>query len=147
MGGFRLRATARETFYWAGTTALGCRSDRPPSVGDYNPLSAYISTVQKQFDALSSLSGDDLCDASVSLRSALFNAQLFYRAEEPRVSVNTHPCQQTTSLRDSDDILEGVLTFRTLKQLLSENLVRFPTITEDEIDDKSKGDALSKGIA
>lgn len=147
MGGFRLRATARETFYWAGTTALGSRSDRPPSVGDDNPLSAYISTVQKQFGALSSLSGDDLCDASVSLRSALFNAQLFYRAEESRVSVNTHPCQQTTSLRDSDDILEGVLTFRTLKQLLSENLVRFPTITEDEIDDKSKGDALSKGIA
>lgn len=46
-----------------------------------------------------------------------------------------------------DDIWEGVLTFDALKQLLSENLIAFPTITEDEIDDKSKGDALSKGFA
>lgn len=46
-----------------------------------------------------------------------------------------------------DEICHGVLTFYTLKQLLSENLIRFPIITEDEINDKSKGDALSKGIA
>lgn len=46
-----------------------------------------------------------------------------------------------------DDIWEGVLTISTLKNLLSENLIRFPSITEDEINDRSKGDALSKGIA
>lgn len=47
----------------------------------------------------------------------------------------------------TDDIWEGVLTFDSLKQLLFENLIAFPTITEDEINDRSKGDALSKGIA
>lgn len=47
----------------------------------------------------------------------------------------------------TDDIWEGVLTIDALKQLLIENLIAFPTITEDEINDRSKGDALSKGIA
>lgn len=46
-----------------------------------------------------------------------------------------------------DDIWEGVLTIDALKQLLFENLIVFPAISEDEINDRSKGDALSKGIA
>lgn len=46
-----------------------------------------------------------------------------------------------------DDIWEGVLTFDALKDLLSENRITIPTITEDEINDRSKGDTLSKGIA
>lgn len=46
-----------------------------------------------------------------------------------------------------DCICESVLTFDALKRLLSENLVTLPTITEDEINDRSKGDALAKGFA
>lgn len=46
-----------------------------------------------------------------------------------------------------DCICESVLTFDALKRFLSENLLTFPTITEDEIDDRSKGDALAKGFA
>lgn len=46
----------------------------------------------------------------------------------------------TTSLR------EGILTFDAFKKLLVEDLIDFPTITTDEINDRSKGDAFSKGI-
>lgn len=42
---------------------------------------------------------------------------------------------------------EGVLTFSSFQDLLIAKRIRFPTITEDEISDRSKGDALSKGIA
>ena len=45
------------------------------------------------------------------------------------------------------DVVEGVLTRRCFETLLSKNHITFPTISEDEINDKSKGDALSKGIA
>lgn len=48
---------------------------------------------------------------------------------------------------EGDGVIEGVLVFDAFKQLLTENLVRCPIISEDEINDKSKGDALSKGIA
>lgn len=147
MGGFRLKATARETFFWAGLPDLGSRIQRPASVSEDSPLSAYILQIQKQFDTLSTLSGDDLYDANLSLKSALFNSLLFYKPEEPNAFETTRLSEHRTSLRDSDTILEGALTTRTLKKLLSENLVRFPTITEDEINDRSKGDALSKGIA
>lgn len=47
----------------------------------------------------------------------------------------------------TDNIWECALTIDALKRLFSESLIRFPTITEDEINDKSKGDALSKCIA
>lgn len=43
----------------------------------------------------------------------------------------------------TDGIWEGALTFDALKRLLSENLIRLPTITEDEISDKGKGDAIT----
>ena len=45
------------------------------------------------------------------------------------------------------NVVEGVLTQQCFKVLLHENLITFPTITREEINDKSKGDALSKGIA
>ena len=45
------------------------------------------------------------------------------------------------------DVVEGVLTRRCFEALLSKNRIAFPTISEDEINDRSKGDALSKGIA
>ena len=44
-------------------------------------------------------------------------------------------------------LFEGVLTEGCLKALLCKGLISFPAITREEINDKSKGDALSKGIA
>lgn len=41
----------------------------------------------------------------------------------------------------------GVLSFRKFKSLLSSQKLRFPNVTEEEINDRSKGDALSKGVA
>ena len=47
----------------------------------------------------------------------------------------------------SGQLFEGVLTEDCLKALLRKGLISFPTVTREEINDKSKGDALSKGIA
>lgn len=41
----------------------------------------------------------------------------------------------------------GVLSFHKFKSLLSSQKLRFPDVTEEEINDRSKGDALSKGVA
>ena len=49
--------------------------------------------------------------------------------------------------RLGDDIWERVLHFYEFRQLLQEHKIDFPSTTEAEIDDRSKGDALSKGIA
>ena len=49
--------------------------------------------------------------------------------------------------RLGDGMLEGVLNFRSFLLLLQEHKIDFPSTTEEEIDDRSKGDALSKGIA
>ena len=45
------------------------------------------------------------------------------------------------------DMWEGVLEFRRFQWLLEEHKIEFPSTTAEEIDDRSKGDALSKGIA
>ena len=42
---------------------------------------------------------------------------------------------------------KGVLTHDTLRDLLQEGKIAFPTITEEEIEDRSKADGLAKGIA
>ena len=44
-------------------------------------------------------------------------------------------------------VWEGVLQFGNFQLLLQEHKIDFPTTTAEEIDDRSKGDALSKGIA
>ena len=49
--------------------------------------------------------------------------------------------------RLGDGIWEGVLQFDKLRWLLEGHKIDFPTTTAEEIDDRSKGDALSKGIA
>ena len=46
-----------------------------------------------------------------------------------------------------DGMLEGVLHFQSFLLLLQEHKIDFPLTTAEEIDDRSKGDALSKGIA
>lgn len=148
MGGLRLSTTARENFYWGGRTDLGYRTDRPLPVGQENPLSAYVSHIQSQFDTLSTLGGDDLWEAEHSLRRNLITGQRLYRHEEPDDSGFTQSFQYETLHKDSEHtIWEGTFTIDVLKQVLAEDLIRFPTITEDEINDRSKGDALSKGFA
>ena len=55
-------------------------------------------------------------------------------------------CIKRTRLGENG-VIEGVLTRNCLRALLRKNLIAFPTISKDEINDKSKGDALSKTIA
>ena len=57
------------------------------------------------------------------------------------------PAFKTRTKINEVDVVEGVLTLECFKALLRRNRIAFPTISKDEIDDKSKGDALSKGIA
>ena len=45
-----------------------------------------------------------------------------------------------------DDHPKGVLTFDTFCGLIEGECIDFPRITEDDILDRSKGDALSKGL-
>ena len=49
--------------------------------------------------------------------------------------------------RLGDDIWEGVLQSWDFRKLLEGHKIDFPSTSEAEIDDRSKGDALSKGIA
>ena len=57
------------------------------------------------------------------------------------------PTFKTRTKINEVDVVEGVLTQKCFKALLRKNRIAFPTISKDEINDKSKGDALSKGIA
>ena len=49
-------------------------------------------------------------------------------------------------LMDGDE-RKGVLTHDMLRNLLREGKIAFPTITEEEVEDRSKADGLAKGIA
>ncbi|EEB87467.1 hypothetical protein MPER_15171, partial [Moniliophthora perniciosa FA553] len=49
-------------------------------------------------------------------------------------------------LVDKSGVPKGTLTYWSIRQLKEMNLIAFPCITEKEIQDKSKGDALSKAI-
>ena len=46
----------------------------------------------------------------------------------------------------SRKIQVGVLSPESLDKLFDKRLIKFPTITEEEINDRSKGDALSKTL-
>lgn len=49
--------------------------------------------------------------------------------------------------RFGSEMWVGVLSYHKFKTLLSSQKLRFPEIDEAEINDRSKGDALSKGVA
>uniref|UniRef100_A0A0W0FG53 Uncharacterized protein n=1 Tax=Moniliophthora roreri TaxID=221103 RepID=A0A0W0FG53_MONRR len=49
-------------------------------------------------------------------------------------------------LVDESGVLKGTLTHQWMEELKEKNLIAFPSIAEKEIQDKSKGDALSKVI-
>lgn len=53
--------------------------------------------------------------------------------------------QRSKCLPD-EDVWEIVLTYEILVNLLFEDRIDFPNTTEEEIEDRSKGDALSKGM-
>lgn len=120
MGGFRLHTTARENFVETyHTPELRTRKLISPGA-QYQPQN-----------------GSDTFKANTHLICQITGK---YR---PRVISE----RDISRIDFGDDIWEGVLTISSLKTLLSENLIHFPSITEDEINDRSKGDALSKGIA
>lgn len=129
MGGFRLHATTFENHFFRYFVG---------------PEETYFATVRKR--------KVDLISGSLIFRPE--NAHKIWDGIKVQVNgvagmYNPEELAEEDASRIDfgDNIWEGVLTFEALKQLLSENLIAFPTITEDEIDDKSKGDALSKGFA
>lgn len=144
MGGFRLSTTARENFFWGGSSGLGSRLEKPQAINADHPLFSYFSRVRSQFDDAERLRGRDRQKAYTRLERTLIPEQFFYRRETPG-GTWTHDYSRDIGLEDA--IWEGVLSIDALERLIPENLVHFPTISEDEINDKSKGDALSKGIA
>ena len=64
--------------------------------------------------------------------------------EEERHAILRYAYQYQSRL--GDGMWEGVLQFNNFRYLLEEHEIDFPSMTEEEIDDRSKGDALSKGI-
>lgn len=152
MGGFRLRAPARENFYVKGSpdldlrrrkviTALGCyESD------DIAALCLRDSTYFQELPNDLQNKRGRIRDIASQNRNLIPN-HLHYRHEVTKDSwVDDISEDDASGIGSSDSIWEGVLTIDALKDLLAENIIIFPTITEDEIKDKSKGDALSKGF-
>lgn len=145
MGGFRLKATARENFFWKGSTAFGFRT-QPILDGQSPPVDIddRVSLLKKQYDIFPSLRRDEKQRMHRVLAHNLIPGHRLLKYEDSREIGASQSSERGPHLEFE---WEGVLTFDTLKTLLKENLIRFPTITEDEINDKSKGDALSKGFA
>lgn len=121
MGEFQLHITARENLFQKQSTSLRMRNNHPfPRFFLCRPAHVY-EIHRKIYDRIEEVTG---------------NRWILELSED-----------KASRIDFGDDIIEGVLKFDTLKQLLTENLIDFPTITEDEIRDRSKGDALSRGIA
>lgn len=144
MGGFRLSATARENLFRGGSTELGKRTESPLVVNEDHPLFTYISSVAKQLDVAQKLGIEERWKARKKILCNLIPKLFYYRHEPSGGSWTTN---YTWDNEPTDDIWEGVLTTRALVNLLSENLIHLPSITKDEITERSKGDALSKGFA
>lgn len=60
---------------------------------------------------------------------------------------NCFPAKHMLTPDYCNDICEGVITFESFKKLLPNILMNFPMISEDEIQDRSKKNALSKAFA
>lgn len=124
MGGFRLHATMLEN-HWVPTKKRYVRRDRNLIPGQIaNTLQwdnhRYWGTARTQINAF----GDGI-------------ESVYELSEEQFLTIKVEPYM----------IWKGVLTFNAFKRALNERLMRFPLIEKNEIDDKSKGDAVSKGIA
>lgn len=117
MGGFKLHATARP-----GVSHRGRRRPLIPNHFVCQPADSETSgrKIHNQINAVAREAGEWPYEVS--------------EADAARVEFG-------------DGIWEDVLTFEALKVLLSEIRVTIPTITGDEINDRSKGNTLSKGIA
>lgn len=120
MGGFRLIATAREMLYYNDAGVLRKRDD---------------AIIPRRF-----LIGPQQGTEITELIFRQLNKEAA-RLWPDEISSDASRAGFGASFR------QGVLTSDAFQKLLAENLINFPTITEDEINDKSKVDALSKGIA
>lgn len=148
MGGFRLCATARENFYWGGSIAIGVREQRPKTVEDQGYLHAYVTDIQQKYDLAETLDFKKMMGIHQSLYRNLITPEEFYCWEISDGPGAVQSLDYGQAEIDSDNLVfQGVLKLDVLKLLLLEKLVEFPTISDNEIDDKSKGDALSKVIA
>lgn len=125
MGGFRLQSTACENMFTKESTVLRLRDkELIPETFLCRPVdgAGLISKILVQIKQIEGVPRGDVWSGELSEANAM----------------------QTDF---GDDIWEGVLSYSVFKDLLSENLICFPDITENEINDRSKGDALSKSIA
>lgn len=120
MGGFRLIATAREMLYYNDAGVLRKRDD---------------AIIPRRF-----LIGPQQGSEITELIFRQLNKEAA-RLWPDEISSDDSRAGFGASFR------QGVLTSDAFQKLLAENLINFPTITEDEINDRSKVDALSKGIA
>lgn len=147
MGGFRLCATARENFFWAGSIDIGRRNDFPEEVEEQHHLHTYVSDVRRQYESLDERIGWYLAEKAIL--GTVIEESDFYRREAPsELGITQFYGYDTYPQEDSDELIwEGALRFKAFKRLLAEGLIQLPPITADEIDDRSKGDALSKGLA
>lgn len=152
MGGFRLRALASENFFVRGSPDLDLRRREAITALDCYESDDIAALCLRDSTQLMLLPvGEDIRVANIVSNSQNMNLipnNFHYRHETTKDSWVANISEDDASrIASSDSIWEGVLTISTLKRLLSENLITFPTITENEINDRSKGDALSKGIA
>lgn len=127
MGGTRLRTLQRENFFYKG---LG-------------PILRTLTT-REEYPWGPMYEPEFIAEISSSRDEDLIQGVCYYRYETSEGSWSTdyNPDNELT-----DNIWEGVFTIESLKCILIEDLIQLPTITEGEINDKSKGDALCKGIA
>lgn len=151
MGGFRLSALACENFYFNGVADSESDLRRRATITALNSYEsddiAALGLRDRQL--LTDLPDEDDRIANIVSRNRnLIPNDLHYRHEVAKGSwVERISEDDATRISSLDTIWEGVLSIKALQALLSENMVDFPTITADQIEDKSKGDALSKGIA
>lgn len=125
MGGFRLQSTACENMFTKASSVFRLR-DREliPETFLCRPVdgAGIKSKILVQIKQIEGVPRGDIWSGELSEANAM-------------------------QIDFGDDFWEGVLSYDVFKELLSENLICFPDITENEINDKSKGDALSKSIA
>lgn len=149
MGGFRLSALACENFYFNGIVDSDLRRRAAITALDSYESDDIAALGLRDRQLLTDLPDEDERIANIVSRNRnLIPNDLHYRHEVARGSwVERISEDDASRISSLDTIWEGVLSIRTLQTLLSENMIDFPTITADQIEDKSKGDALSKGIA
>ena len=122
MGGFRVVCTMEEVFFAKRGDYLQARKD---------PI------IRKGF--LIRSDSDNMSQKNTEVAYSVY--------ENITRNHSLHITQPPEDMGFSNDIWESIMTFDAFKQLLSGGSISFPIISDDDIMDKSKGDAIYKGMA